>query len=171
MYYLPSLAKILKRHRQWWRPYSIRVMSHAPWHLKSPATEMFVLQSIEADIKGNIKILYCWPFVRGILYDCWFEVQCGASWTQGVTRLFCAPGSVIFMGNPLLCSVKIFGLWNRLGCNTGQTPTRIDRSVWSTTPPTSKLLHTPKYFVCRTVIGWGKKYSLQLTVVTVCVYG
>ena len=36
------------------------------WHLKSPATWLFVQQLVPANIKENIEARHYWPFMRGI---------------------------------------------------------------------------------------------------------
>ena len=39
-------------------------LQSASWHLKSPATEPFVQQFVQANCKENIEVPHFWPFVR-----------------------------------------------------------------------------------------------------------
>ena len=43
----------------------ITVTSHEwhEWYFKSPVTQLFVQQIVWAEVKENIKVLHCWPFV------------------------------------------------------------------------------------------------------------
>ena len=43
---------------------AVLLCTWASWRLKSPAFRLFIEQLVQADDKGNLTVLHCWPFVR-----------------------------------------------------------------------------------------------------------